>query len=310
MTVYVDNLYQNIIKKNAEKYVCLKVITGYSSANFLNRVHNDFPNLKISLFIGMALDGISIQDHKGYCNITEKSDVNVYYHVMRPETHQKIIDFFDESNNHSTYVGSANFSDSGLENQNEIMVSVEDNLDDVFSFEQSNCLLCTDSRVAMTIPFSESDKRLSEHHYGKSEDDKNTKKLEFKFDEKIMTKNPDDYSDGILVSLIHNDKKWKVSGINAKNPYVSIVQLLACVVPINKKFILKIGKNKYHAKRCGRLDRNIELIDGNWADIVKKVLNIDFPVSPEYLDEIGCKRLILIPETSTKYNVKFVIEEE
>lgn len=83
MTLIYENLYDNIIAKNADRYSHLRVITGYSSGNFVHRVLNDFPNLKIELYLGMAMQGISNRDHKAYREITmmklEKSIMLISY---------------------------------------------------------------------------------------------------------------------------------------------------------------------------------------------------------------------------------------
>ncbi|MDD6385689.1 hypothetical protein, partial [Lactobacillus equicursoris] len=92
--------------------------------------------------------------------------------------------------------------------------------------------------------------------------------------------------------------------------YVSIVDTISPRLPEDSSFDLKIGRKTYQAKRSGLLNRNIYLINGNWRDIVCDYLKIhNFPISLQDLDKRRCHNLLLIPITSKKFEVKFLVEE-
>ena len=149
MTLIYENLYDNIIAKNADRYSHLRVITGYSSGNFVHRVLNDFPNLKIELYLGMAMQGISNRDHKAYREITNDEIGKIYYVNQLPMVHQKIIEFYDSGNTQRIgYVGSANFSFSGFMTQRELMMPTKDPLNRPFEIIRPQSSLCLSNNLA------------------------------------------------------------------------------------------------------------------------------------------------------------------
>lgn len=151
--VFAENLYQNIIKIEAEKFSQLKVITGYASANFLLKIKNEFPLLKIKLFIGMASQGISIEDHSAYKLMMSESDfIQVYYQIKGAPTHIKLLNFSSKLAE-STYIGSANFSSNGFGEQKELMAKIEFDSSELFEDQNSNSILCTSKEVEKYIKF-------------------------------------------------------------------------------------------------------------------------------------------------------------
>ena len=113
MTLIVSDLYERIMQANADEFDCLRVITGYSSGDFIKKVLSDFPNLNIELYLGMARQGVSIRDHDYYQSITQKGVVKVCYVTDKPMIHQKVMEFYN-SRDRIGYVGSANFSFNGF----------------------------------------------------------------------------------------------------------------------------------------------------------------------------------------------------
>ena len=76
---------------------------------------SDFPNLKIEMHVGMALQGISQRDHDLYRKISDNGAGEIYYVDKLPMVHQKILEFYDgQEAQNIDYVGSANFSYSGF----------------------------------------------------------------------------------------------------------------------------------------------------------------------------------------------------
>ena len=49
--IYNNELYLNVLKENCKIYDKLSIISGYASASFLERIIEEFPDLKIELFI-------------------------------------------------------------------------------------------------------------------------------------------------------------------------------------------------------------------------------------------------------------------
>lgn len=162
MSKHIENLYSQIIINNSNIYTNLRVISGYSSANFLRKVSLNFPQLQIELFIGMSLEGISINNHKLYNEIQKKNkNIKVYYQIEMPNNHMKIIEFFD-GNFKKSYVGSANFSENGFFHQQEIMIESELNFDWIFSNQKKISKLTTDTNIERYINFYEDEILKSE----------------------------------------------------------------------------------------------------------------------------------------------------
>lgn len=156
MTLVYEDLYNNIIAENAEKHSKLRIITGYSSGNFVNRVLSDFPNLSIEMYVGMALQGVSQRDHDLYRKISDNGMGEIYYVDRLPMVHQKILEFYDgQEAQNIGFVGSANFSYSGFMKQREVMASIDEPLNDLFGLVRKQSGLCL-SNTLRNIPFMNS----------------------------------------------------------------------------------------------------------------------------------------------------------
>ncbi|AMB97390.1 phospholipase D family protein [Aerococcus urinaeequi] len=153
-----SNLYQRIIRKEGQKAAKLRIISGYVSSGFLYRVSQDFPNLEIEVFIGMAKEGISYQNHNNFKVLSEDKLISVYYQVKGIPTHIKLYEF-SSNNEINTYVGSANFSENGFIKQRELLTKINTNKNDKL-FEQiaQLSLKCTDFNVLSNIPLFEDDR--------------------------------------------------------------------------------------------------------------------------------------------------------
>ena len=153
MTLFVHNLYQTIVQANARRFSNVRVITGYSSASFLLRVLKDCPNLKMDIYLGMALQGISAKDHELYKQLTESGKIRLWYVCEEPMVHQKVVDFYND-HNHQSYIGSANFSERGFLSQTEVMTVVNNSVDAIFSAIKERAYLCTSPVVEEYLRFS------------------------------------------------------------------------------------------------------------------------------------------------------------
>ena len=308
------NLYDKIVKQFANRYSKLRVITGYSSAAFLSYLHKEFPDLEMDIYIGMAKDGVTKKDHQGYCDLFDKG-IRVYYHIATPKNHQKVLDFYDEDSNHATFLGSANFSFRGLDEQEEVVTTVDEDVSFLFDLDIAQCLPCVDASVSQKIPLVDNKP---------NDDDPNLIREETQAPYEVKDELPD-YSNSIFmkvnentrlevgqvkVSLIFDKIEHEKSGINSQEPYVSIVDTISPRLPENNSFDLKVGRKVYRAERSGLLNRNIHLIKENWRDIVCDYLKIhNYPITLQDLDKRHCHNLLLIPITSRKFEVKFLVEE-
>lgn len=148
MTLVYEDLYNNIIAENADKHSKLRVITGYSSGNFVNQVLRDFPNLNIEMYVGMALQGVSQRDHDLYRKISDNGMGEIYYVDRLPMVHQKILEFYDgQEVQNVSFVGSANFSYSGFMKQREVMASIDEPLNDLFGIVKKKSGLCLSTNL-------------------------------------------------------------------------------------------------------------------------------------------------------------------
>ncbi|WP_145232712.1 phospholipase D family protein [Staphylococcus arlettae] len=153
MNLYYENLYENIIKESFEKYDVLNVISGYASASFVNLVLNDFPNKEINLYIGMAQQGISKEDHYKFCEICKQyPNVNIYYQTEDVPTHIKALEFTNNNNEYKKlYIGSANFSETGFMKHREVMTAVNDSLEVKLREQYKISTSCTNPTILKHI---------------------------------------------------------------------------------------------------------------------------------------------------------------
>ena len=126
--IFGKKLYDEIILKYGLKSEKLLVLSGYSSASFLQKVMDDLPKVKVSLIIGMAMQGIRDIDHSKYKEFSADNNTlaNVFYRTQGPLDHQKIVCFIKNGEIFKAFAGSANFSENGYFDQVESMASVDD----------------------------------------------------------------------------------------------------------------------------------------------------------------------------------------
>lgn len=157
--IYITNLYQNIIIKGCENATELKVCTGYSSSEFVKKVLDDCPTLKIELFLGMTVYGISSKNHDGFIKLIEnyKERIKVWYQITEPPTHTKSYTFFKNEVEIQSYIGSANFTKNGFIKWNEMLISSELSLNDFYEAQKCLSMLANNEEIEKYIFLYEED---------------------------------------------------------------------------------------------------------------------------------------------------------
>jgi len=160
--IFRSKLYNDVIEKNALQTKRLKILSGYASAGFLERVVKQFPHLKIELYIGMAKQGITFKDHSKYTSLCRNNSlIKVYYQIYEPNNHMKIYQFENEMET-INYIGSANFSENGFIKQKEILNSLSTNLQCIFDEQVEVSLSCIDENILDYITLIDEEKIVHE----------------------------------------------------------------------------------------------------------------------------------------------------
>ncbi|MER2155799.1 MAG: phospholipase D family protein [Solibacillus sp.] len=223
-----SQLYSKVIEKNALYNKRLKVLSGYASAGFLERVVTQFPYLEVELYIGMAKQGITFKDHLKFTDLCRNNPlIKVYYQIYEPNNHMKIYQF-ENSTETLKFIGSANFSENGFIKQREILVGVLDNFQYIFDEQLEVSLSCIDENILDYIPLtleeeiekSESEKgdirhnSITTYKIGNnppSDFIKNKSFLKTKIDPTMYEK-----FDVLIVQPAENNPRWASSTINAR----------------------------------------------------------------------------------------------
>lgn len=337
MGLLTDNLYESIINTEAPSAEELRIISGYGSASFLKRVKQEYPHLKIDLFLGMTSQGISKRNHIGFKELTNTfEDIAVYYEVRGIPNHMKIVEF-RSSEKTRTYLGSANFTENGFVNQKEVMTLIETNTDMLFEDQQQSSLICTDEEIERHVPIYLDDlipgeesevtigkKSIEENETTKYVIETNKRKLTKKSFSKELAdlrsnSNKAYYNRFEIEAVLEakNSPRWDNTGINAwKDKKVpTLVQtprlLFNKIFPVDEIFeIFADDGNKYMAKLTGRFDGELELINGNIYEYVKKRINLNEhrPISREDLERFGNTKIQFERIDKLKYLMSFGLD--
>lgn len=155
MTLLLTNFEQHVIKlPYEEQYGDLKILSGYASAAYLQKIVDTYPRIRLELIIGMAKkDGIPKGDHALFKEIaTTYSNVHIYYQTSSVPTHRKVYVWTSHGIVQAGFVGSANFSFAGFEQHNEQLVTY--NYDDLLhAFHNINYKSCLDEDIEDFIRF-------------------------------------------------------------------------------------------------------------------------------------------------------------
>lgn len=149
-----DEIYEKIIEGHIEKAETIRVITGYSSAKFIERVANILGGRNLEVYIGMATRGIPKEDHVGYLALMSTyPNIKIFYQVKEPCTHIKLIEFIaSHSEGSYVFIGSANFSEAGYLAQRELMIKSVENVNELFLEQASLSILANDIGVLTNVP--------------------------------------------------------------------------------------------------------------------------------------------------------------
>lgn len=155
MTLLLSDFEEHVIKvPYEEQYGDLKILSGYASATYLQKIVDTYPKINIELIIGMAKkDGIPKKDHALFKQIaTTHPNIHIYYQTSSIPTHRKIYAWVSDDIVQAGFVGSANFSFGGFEKHNEQLVTY--NYDDLLhSFDNILYKSCLDKDIEDFIRF-------------------------------------------------------------------------------------------------------------------------------------------------------------
>jgi len=305
---YVTNLYENIIKKNASNNIKIRVLSGYSSANFVNLVLKDFPHIQIELYIGMAFQGIKKKDHVKYKEMSDKQNLNVFYQVDGIPNHMKVLEFSNQANELTTFVGSANFSQQGFLFHKELMTLQKRVPNELFENQYNQSMSCLNPNVEKYINFyqdngdsldyaeflnrhtllNETSDKMEPDNLGRSE-----KWREIRFSTNIVYYNT--FYVEILPSM--NNEVWKYSGINSwvnsgepvliQTPRLMFDQ----VFPENDVFYIYTDDGlEISATLSGHFNKYLKFNNVNIYEYVKKRIGIHNKRPIHYMDLLsyGC----------------------
>lgn len=322
MTLYINNLYTHIIQREAPNSTHLRVISGYGSASFLEKVANEFPNLKIQLFLGMTSQGISVRNHEGYRTLMKRNtNIQVYYQINEVPNHMKVLEFSSETQS-TAFIGSANFTENGFVTQREIMTQVTDSLASLFKYQLEVSVECTkDAIEKLLIIFSDENFSKVKNEISNVEDSNNVENtmtlvevnkididdLEYqKQTQRIRDlrsqANPEYYHTFNLEIVLDSkyNPRWNSTGINSwtenKIPVLEQTSkiLFDKLFPIDNNFqVYADDGHVYIGELTGRFNGNFKLVNGNLYDYVRNHIGIKEyrPISREDLQSYGDTRL-------------------
>lgn len=307
MSFYVKNLYEKIIRRNSN-YNSLKVMTGYASSTFLEKVIEEFPKIKIEMYIGMSRQGISKQNHTAFCDIMKNYDnVYIYYQIKDRNNHMKILQF-TSINQTKVYIGSANFTENGFINNQEIMVESYIKQDDIFNNQNKISLLCNNPSIDSFIDIYEDD-TFEEETFEKNQS------ISFGNDNQISSyqksstyistfkklKNNSNFSyfTNLEIEVVlgkEENPTWSIKGINSwkenKKPIIQspLRKKFENFFPANKKFDVYTDDGMlFKCQLGGKFNTELQFIDINIYEYVKNRINLEEkrPISKNDLIKYG-----------------------
>lgn len=321
MSVYLKDLYKNIIQKN-KNYEKLRILTGYASASFLKKVINEYHNLKLELYIGMSQQGISLNNHKEFCDIMSKYDnIEIYYQVKDRNNHMKMIVFSNDLSE-KVIVGSANFTENGFISNQEIMVESVIETSKIFKKQKDISLLCNSKNINEFIEFYTDDSfefensTYIESEPSESEPSEEEQKNIETFKKLKMTPNPL-YFENFKVELVldkEHNPTWSEKGINAwvknKNPYLQSPQKVYFqkYFPNEDEFIIYTDDGrKFLGRLSGKFKSEIHFNDDNIYSYIKNRIGLkeDRPISRDDLIKYGCTTFYFTRVEEYIYIVEF-----
>ena len=306
MYTYTENLYENVIKKNASKSTSFKIITGYASYHFVEKILKEFPKLTICLFIGMSLQGIPKEDHEGYKKLMQKYNIKIYYQIYGANTHIKAYKFVGENIN-EVLVGSANFTENGFVNNNELLTNINNGLNNLFVDQEKRSMLCTDKSILTYIQLVdvglESDPLTTNKYINDNKVLENKSKIN-----ELMKKNFPNYYNRynfnyISVPIVVDEKankNWDKEGINSlfnglkSKPFLIMnnknSKQLKEFLPSNERFVVyDFNDEILNCELSGEFNRELHFLNVNIYDYIQNILNLNetTPITYNHLKYLG-----------------------
>ncbi|MBG9982134.1 NgoFVII family restriction endonuclease [Aerococcaceae bacterium DSM 111020] len=319
----VNQLYEKIFVDNARKYSHLRIISGYASANFLEKVMTDFPHLNIKLYLGMTHQPISQFDHDRYLIQSSKQNLRIYYQVvnnaeLRP-THMKIYQFYNETD-YIGYVGSANFSENGFFFNREILTPTSVSLDELFSIQHSISRPCSAPDIQEYINFINEENQSfiihqdaekyesipSLEEISTNQIDSQNKKRSLSVKSPIFwAKRPRDpkYLKSFDLQIAQNastNVRWDKIGINGSLHNGKSVLITSPQGKLNSLFdevtSFKIYSDDgyiFESKLTGKWKDSLLLLNDTWYDYITRRFDIStgLPLSNEFMKTLGYEYL-------------------
>lgn len=282
------------VLKNRQKIEKFRVITGYSSGTFIEKVLRDCHNVAIELYIGMALQGISKIDHLKYLKMSTRKNIKIYYVYELPYVHQKIIEVYNRSGKKITYVGSANFSGNGFGKQMELLTTVSDDLDSIFESVRQRAILCNNSKTLETIPL------INVQENSEKEIERNTASVAKKTKIRSLLQ----CNDYLRVPIIR--REWGTKrALNAEPPYLDLYGTnYNQFFDKNEVFECSFKKQKFTIYRQGDFGKKLYFKDFDIRAILKQLLNIESEFTFEKFENIW---ILFKKTTSNEYNLDIIV---
>ena len=221
MPYYTSNLIRKIIEEPAKFSDELVIVSGYGSPTFLNDIRQRIPDHKIVFILGMTPLGISRDNFEGFKEVNNNENVDVFFQVKHPPTHMKLYQWYKKAKPNYSFLGSANFSYAGFEEQNEILATSDRDFDKIISEIKLLCLKCTDAKIPELIKIYDEDeyKKIENirevlGEYGNEELPPNRGSETFP-PKKYIRKTRAYFPHRANIQLIlENDSSWHSKGIN------------------------------------------------------------------------------------------------
>lgn len=321
--MFIDNLYENIIEKDFKDYHTIKILSGYGSGLFLEKVIRECPELKIDLYLGMTKEGVATNSHQTFQELTKNNpNINVYYQIKGRPNHMKIYSLFKNKKKSKSFVGSANFTENGFEYNKEILV--EGNLDftEIFDTQQINSLICTHSDIEKYVSINSA---VIEEPVP-CEEEANTKgrlvatennSYHSKNRKLISMRNKANYKyykEFEIEVVKSNDKNWEFTGINnglyGGVPHITIGNTLYLkkVFPRENDFLLITDEEKEYKVRVSAKKRDaLYFKDIDIYEHFRSKLRWEQKkaISHDDLKAIGCNKIKFIRLDKFKYYIDF-----
>lgn len=148
--VLLNDIFGNIFH-NVDLCAEIKVITGYTSGEFIKYFVDCFKKVELEVYIGMSQLGILKEDHQTYREVMLRNPhVRIYYQIEGLPTHIKLIEV-NKLNSSQRYVGSANFSFGGFFHYNELMARIDEEVGQLFSEQRQRSVLASTDEAQQVV---------------------------------------------------------------------------------------------------------------------------------------------------------------